>query len=136
MNELPQAITLLRQHLNGRRAVVAIASDTAPEESSLCATPTGYIHFACTLLELVHAAQTGTLPTEPDGSHWDDAIKSACMNLPGNSTFLVGAYVLPTHEALLTQLQTLLASDLPPGYLLSTDPDLASPPPPALPTIS
>ena len=129
MNALQQAGTLLREHLNGERATVAIAHEFAPDESSLYATPVGYVHFACTLLETVLAAQEGRVPAEPDGAAWDGAIKGACMDLPAGSTFLVGAYVCPKHEALLARMQALLASDLPPGAQLSSDPSLSRPSP-------
>jgi|GEM_PF-3764131 len=134
MNELLQAIALLRQHLAGRRDQVALASDTDPAESSLYATPAGYVHFACTLLETALAAEEGKLERDTDQSAWSGEIKSACIDLPGgSSTFLVGAYVCPSHEHVLARLQTLLAGDLPPGTLLSHDPALAKPPPPESP---
>ena len=83
------------------------------------------------MLEAVLAAQDGRLPADSDGAGWDGAIKRACMDLPVGSTSLVGAYVCPSHEALLAKLQALLASDLPPGTLLSGDPSLSRPDPAA-----
>ena len=129
MNALQRVVTLLREHLDGERATVAIAHEFSPDESSLYATPAGYVHFACTLLETVLAAQEGRASAEPDGAVWDGAIKHACMDLPVGSTSLVGAYVCPSHDALLAKLQALLASDLPPGTQLSSDPSLSRPSP-------